>query len=368
MFAGIVLGIVYGNIKERGEFFVSIKNFYYWLRMKIHWKIYRVIEPESYKKYPSYKHYLKIGNVNNPNRKFFFYTEKPREAGNIGHTMNNWIAGVMFARKFGCNYAYYPFQDTYVPYVANKWDYLLGFGYDEISVEYLLHNGYKKVQLPKFDENKAEEVERTQRIIDSYTGQKIVFFAEQDQFFRNQYEASDIIKKKYFISEARKKDNILFEKEYINIAVHIRRTVIADTGVKYEDENARKLRWTGVEYFLNVMKQVDSAVIGKKRYYIFTTGEKSEFDVLTNSVGSEVVFCNNLNEYDSFVNMVRADILITSKSSFSYNAALLSNGIKIVPLGFWHGYPNDSNWIIANQDGHIETEQKKYLKNFTRKS
>lgn len=68
---------------------------------------------------------------------------------------------------------------------------------------------------------------------------------------------------------------------------------------------------------------------------------------------SDVVICNDLDEYVSFTNMVKAGILVTSKSSFSYNAALLSNGIKILPRDFWHGYPNNRYWIIADESGNI---------------
>ena len=48
--------------------------------------------------------------------------------------------------------------------------------------------------------------------------------------------------------------------------------------------------------------------------------------------------------------MVYADCLITSKSSFSYKPALLSDGIKISPINFWHGYPKTSDWLLASDE------------------
>ena len=62
-----------------------------------------------------------------------------------------------------------------------------------------------------------------------------------------------------------------------------------------------------------------------------------------------IKFCHNLNQYKTFLHFVYADLLITSKSSFSYKAALISKGIKVSPKNFWHGYPkNDKKWYLTN--------------------
>ena len=66
-----------------------------------------------------------------------------------------------------------------------------------------------------------------------------------------------------------------------------------------------------------------------------------------------------MNAQDSFLHMVNADMLITSKSSFSYKPALLSNGVKISPRNFWHGYPNTKDWILVDDNGQFDTSQLK---------
>lgn len=53
----------------------------------------------------------------------------------------------------------------------------------------------------------------------------------------------------------------------------------------------------------------------------------------------------------SFLHLVYANLLITSKSSFSYKPALLNNGIKICPRNFWHGYPDSKDWILCDNNG-----------------
>lgn len=54
--------------------------------------------------------------------------------------------------------------------------------------------------------------------------------------------------------------------------------------------------------------------------------------------------------------MIYADLLITSKKSFSYKLALLPNGIKVVPEDFWHGYPNTDDFIKTNEKGDFDTK------------
>ena len=56
----------------------------------------------------------------------------------------------------------------------------------------------------------------------------------------------------------------------------------------------------------------------------------------------------------SFLHMVYADVLITSKSSFSYKPALLNHGIKVCPENFWHGYPDSNDWVMVDNHGNVK--------------
>lgn len=58
-----------------------------------------------------------------------------------------------------------------------------------------------------------------------------------------------------------------------------------------------------------------------------------------------------MNAQHSFLHMVNADLLITSKSSFSYKPALLSNGIKVCPSDFWHDYPKKKDFLLVDNKG-----------------
>ena len=65
-----------------------------------------------------------------------------------------------------------------------------------------------------------------------------------------------------------------------------------------------------------------------------------------------------MNAQESFLHFAYADLLITSKSSFSYKPALLNNGIKVCPKNFWHGYPTSKDWILVENDGTIDLNEK----------
>ena len=238
----------------------------------------------------------------------------------------------------------------------NKWDHILGFGEGEISAEYLLKNGYKKVQLPYFDENNKEQVIEIKRIIDSYGGEKVVFFTEANQFYHDQYGVMDDISRKFFSAPARKEDKLIYDTSYYNVAMHIRRQVIIDSKVIEEDAANRAKRWTGNEYYEEILKILVKLNVGKPiRIHVFSTGKPEEFESFKQY--GDVHICSDLDEYASFVHLVYADLLVTSKSSFSYKPALMSKGIKVCPDGFWHGYPDLPDWFIVGTDGKLSEEQ-----------
>ena len=270
----------------------------------------------------------------------------PNPGAGIGHQMANWIAGYWFAQKFNLPFSHSPFTGV-------SWEKILGFGDGEIAVEDLVRNaGYKKVLLPLFDEYNKFEVVRTKKIIESYVAQKVVFVLEQDQFYRDQFGVINVIQDKFYRSCARNNFSLSYDSAYLNIAIHVRRGDISHAQASGNPNLL--LRWQDSCYFENVLKSLlDKLSITKPvRIYLFSQGRQEDFSGFEQL--GEVKYCLDMEATDSFLHMVFADILITSKSSFSYKPALLSRGIKICPKNFWHGYPNDPNWILADEDGSIE--------------
>ncbi len=296
--------------------------------------------------YKSYWYFL--FNKNNVNQKQAnYYSARPNPGAGIGHQMANWIAGYWFANKLGLNFAHSTFSNQ-------KWETFLGFGHGEANVLDLINVGYKKVRLPLFDEFNLKEVDLQKKIIDSYKSQKVVFVAEQDQGYRDQFGVSEIIKLKFNIAPSRIKDILIYNNNNFNIAIHVRRTVIIDNKEIIENDAAKSMRWLSNDYYEKVLKQVVNNLKLNQpiSIYIFSTSKADEFNEF--SKYGDIHFCNDMDEYSTFLHLIKADLLITSKSSFSYKPALVNDSFKICPRNFWHGYPSDKQWILAENDGSFD--------------
>jgi hypothetical protein len=280
-------------------------------------------------------------NVNN------FYAAIPNPGAGIGHQMANWIAGYWFSQKFDLRFAHISFAKA-------NWESFLGFGLGEKNIDDLLASGYKKVRLPLFDEFNDAEVELQKKIISSYSNKKVVFVAEQDQGYRDQFGVISAIQDKFYAAPARRQDQLIYDPNYFNISVHVRR---GDIVIGKKTLNANLLmRWQGSDYFVKLLENVLNRIETSKpiAIYLFSEGVDSDFPEFEQF--ENLHFCLDMNAQDSFLHMVFADLLITSKSSFSYKPALLNRNIKVCPRVFWHGYPKTKDWIMVNENGTLQTD------------
>ena len=266
--------------------------------------------------------------------------------------MANWNAGFWFASEFGLRFAHTPFS-------SEKWESLLGFGENEVNADELVREkGYKKILLPLFNEFNKFEINRIKNIIASYANKRVVFYLEQDQGYKNQYGVMHDLQTRFYASKIRINDSLEFSPNNYNIAIHIRRGDII-SGQSNKNQNLL-MRWQDSEYFENVLNSALKLSSPKKRICIYLFSQGSRKDFLNFQKFDNIHFCLDMGPHESFLHMVYADLLITSKSSFSYKAALLSRGIKICPLNFWHGYPVSEDWIIANENGLIDEKHNKH--------
>lgn len=304
-----------------------------------------------YRIYISYWHSRYALNNNYKNNQLNFYSAMPNPGAGIGHQMANWIAGHWFSKQFGLNYAYSPFS-------SNQWDSFLGFGQNEIAVSELLKVGYKKVRLPLFDEYNSSEVDLQKRIIKSYSNKKVIFITEQDQEYHDQFGVAEYMRQKFYNASARNKDQLFFDKKFLNISIHLRR---GDIIIGKQNKNPNLLlRWQGNEYFVNVLRNVLANLKTDKpiAIYLFSQGKIEDFRHFNQFENIE--FCLDVCPIISFLHMVFADVLITSKSSFSYKPALLNKNLKVCPKEFWHGYPNTNDWVMADETGTLLNKIKFY--------
>jgi len=287
--------------------------------------------------YRSFWHSVLNLNFNNisKNQKNYMSIDVDPGAG-IGHQLANYNSAIWYAKKFNLIHAHTSFPNK-------KWEKLLGFNYSTICLENLINKDYKKIKLPIFKEGDLIEISKIKKIIHSYRDQKIIFFLEYNQGYTKQYQVAEILKEKFFSSKKRSKDKLIYNIKDFNIAVHIR------VGDIMNNEKLINERFLDINYFIKTINKSLSIINTpkKKIIHIFSGDKLNSFSKLTNF--KNIKFCHNLNQYKTFLHFVYADLLITSKSSFSYKAALISKGIKVSPKNFWHGYPkNDKKWYLTN--------------------
>lgn len=313
------------------------------IKSKIWSKIVSITRTKSW--YPKiYKSYWNRQKGKGETNEVQYFTAIPNRGAGIGHQLANWIAGYWFSEKFDLNFAHIPFS-------TSKWESFLDLGKGEKSVENLKKEGYKTIKIPLFNENNKEEVALIQKIIKSYANKKVVFLCEGDQYYKDQFGVIDTIQKKFYNAEIRKEDKLIYSSQNYNIAIHVRR---GDIVIGQENNNPNlKMRWQSTSYFEKTLEEILKIINTDKdiHIYLFSQGKEEEFESFQKFPNLHL--CLEMGAMDSFIHMALADVLITSKSSFSYKPALLNKGIKVVPANFWHGYPNTKDWIKVDDHGNI---------------
>jgi len=285
-----------------------------------------------------------------------FYGSNPNPGAGIGHQIGNWISGYWYSQNFKLNFVHFPFHNE-------KWDTFLGLGESEFDLNNLLAKGYSLVRLPLFNEFDTFEIYLQKKIIQSYNNKKVIFVSAQDQGYKDQIGPLENFKIKFKNAKSRENDKLKYDLNKFNIALHIRRGDIV-VGQINRHPNLLK-RWLDNKYFLNALKQVLSNLKTENKIMIYLFSEGVENDFQEFKQFSNLQYCLDWSDQDCFLHMIMADLLITSKSSFSYNAALLSDGILVCPKEFWHGYPETENWFLCDKNGFFDQIKfKKKLNNF----
>lgn len=140
-----------------------------------------------------------------------------------------------------------------------------------------------------------------------------------------------------------------YDIAFYNVAVHIRKH-------SPEDMQAHNRTNEPNEYYLNIMRFIMNEYKGTKpvRFHIHSQGDENnefnEFNEFTRFSETrpnvEVVMHMNESVEDAFSGLVFADALVTSASSFSYVAAMLTDGV-VYYKNFWH--KPSTKWIIGDK-------------------
>jgi len=127
-----------------------------------------------------------------------------------------------------------------------------------------------------------------------------------------------------------------FNNAFLNVAIHIRRLGSFEARLNRFREGTHNVP---LENYVAVMSRIRNDYPGRHiRFHIYSQGVEDDFREL---VSENTVFHLNEKVIDTFNDLVFADVLVTTRSSFSYTAALL-NSKDIYYLPFWH--PPRAHW------------------------
>ncbi len=323
---------------------------------KLHKTFYRVLgsREKAYPFYRSYRHRKKkpVGKESVEQ----YMTEEPAYLAGFGHGLGAWRAGLLCAEAFGLSYAYSPM-------VNESWDRTLGLGDGIPSVKELVRVGYRKVRLPYYRMESAESRELIAEIIASYEGKKAIFCNEYEQWAAGSenIKGDEIIRKMFWASSARKNDKLLYDKEEVSIALHIRRGDVNSR--RQQGDTSMQMRWLELSYYTAVMKTIldvkreDQTI----RFYVFSEGEEADFEELR-IPGAEITYCLGMSAEESFLHICHADMVVAAPSSFSIEAGAINKNLKIVPDKEWLTYPKTSEWLTLPEDGYIDENSAKAIR------
>jgi hypothetical protein len=138
-------------------------------------------------------------------------------------------------------------------------------------------------------------------------------------------------------------------KTMVSIAVHIRRGDI----VRKNSKNGTITRLISNDHFINILSVLLNESIFDEFIFdvhIYSQGHISVFrEFLPLEKKNKMYISLHINDdvFSTFHHLVSANLLIMSKSDFSYVAGLLSSGIKLFcPLPFWH--QPLPGWLMCN--------------------
>jgi hypothetical protein len=151
---------------------------------------------------------------------------------------------------------------------------------------------------------------------------------------------------KYYASPKSGYD-LQYEPNKVNVAVHLRRGDV-NANNKFRD------KFTDNRYIFDVLSKILEMVASlgdESSICVYSEGEVEDFKELERL---NPKFFLNISPFTTFHNLVCADVLVMSKSTFSYTAALLSKGIVFYE-SFRHQPQN--GWIKVNKNSGFDQKE-----------
>ena len=269
------------------------------------------------------------------------YVTCPGNQDGLGAQLQCRLSGMLFAECQGLRYAHSPFTAFDFTSANNpdwpaKWERFLGIGAGEPLAA-----------------DVARELGEPRRVINPTQIRKIgnTFWSvpgchEYADLYPHQYlRLTGRFATRY---AAAPKDGCVphYTSGAVNVAIHLRRG----------GDLSHKLHLRSDDSFTAMLlKNLLSAFPGSGKNVIlrvFSQGETKDFPAL---LPFGVEFHLNEDLFATLHSLIKADVLVMAKSSLSYSAALLSQGVKIYTPPWWH--QPLPGWLVAGKNGSLDYEQ-----------
>jgi hypothetical protein len=300
----------------------------------------------------------------------------------IGGQLYRYATTLVLADLFHLTYLHNPFIGDYHSPMLN-WEQFLGFSNKTITLdEFLKNNTVAVCGLPKFDLRHSKDLQLNllKQIIEiNSRHESTLFLVKAYSFYPlNDYpkwpKILNKIKREY--QNTKKTFPVInsLKKKGIHVALHIRR---GDVTAYYKRKHLQGYsRWVEVSWYKNVLDQLVKQYDNKVIIDVFSDADAiSELENLEHYPHTKVHLAKDSKSsaYLAFDAIVNADIIVCGLSAFSYFAASLSKGIKIVPSVkneiVYFPKKNTNGWIFPDRKGNFDIREiNSYISNKKRKS
>jgi hypothetical protein len=247
------------------------------------------------------------------------------------------ISGLNFAKAFGATYVDTPF--TAIGHApgdmgawVDAWEKRFNFGKGEVSI------GSDDFQIVDYSDYLRHGHEITDKVVLRF--QQCFWLGRR---FPDSFEdIADSLREKFGVTP-----RVRTEKQIV-VAVHVRR---GDVG-----KNRNALRFTPnrkIVRAIECLREVLDELGVKGTFQVHSQGDPEDFAEFS-QIGCELYL-----DTDAILTMqmlVEADVLLMAKSSFSYLAAIINDGVKIYEPMF---DPPLSSWIVRRRDGSFDQKRAK---------
>lgn len=241
----------------------------------------------------------------------------------MGHQFSNWATAFTLAKQYGLTFVHQPIR---------IWDDFLGFGIGEVQYDSVKQLPLVVVPLLNFETDEGHA--RFKQVVDS-TPDNTLLHLYSDQHSANLIGRSVELRDKYWRNRANYPVDVPWSGSSTNIAVHVRRGDL----MNWTPEE-RAGRFLPNEYFIKILRGITQGVAG---YEIHVFSQSDEDGVREFNELPHVFYHLNGNDFEAFHALAGADILLVSKSGFSYLAGIVNKGIKYAPPDYWSKIPE--GWI-----------------------